>query len=62
MVEQAVSRFGQLDAAFNNAGLQSPVAEMVDASREEFDRVTTINLRGVWSCMKFELRQMRKQG
>ena len=62
MVDQAVSTFGQLDAAFNNAGVQSPVAEMADASREEFDRVTAINLRGVWSCMKYELRQMRKQG
>jgi NAD(P)-dependent dehydrogenase (short-subunit alcohol dehydrogenase family) len=62
MVEQTVSTFGQLDAAFNNAGVQSPVAEMADASREEFDRVTAINLRGVWSCMKYELRQMRKQG
>jgi NAD(P)-dependent dehydrogenase (short-subunit alcohol dehydrogenase family) len=61
MVEQTVSRFGQLDAAFNNAGVQSSVAEMADASREEFDRVTAINLRGVWSCMKHELVQMRKQ-
>jgi NAD(P)-dependent dehydrogenase (short-subunit alcohol dehydrogenase family) len=32
------------------------------APREDFDRVMAINLRGVWSCMKFELRQMRKQG
>jgi NAD(P)-dependent dehydrogenase (short-subunit alcohol dehydrogenase family) len=62
MVDQTVSTFGRLDAAFNNAGVQSPVAEMADASRDEFDRVTAINLRGVWSCMKYELRQMRKQG
>lgn len=62
MVDQTVSTFGRLDAAFNNAGIQSPVAEMADASREEFDRVTAINLRGVWSCMKYELRQMREQG
>jgi NAD(P)-dependent dehydrogenase (short-subunit alcohol dehydrogenase family) len=62
MVEKTVSTFGQLDAAFNNAGVQSPVAEMADASLEEFDRVTAINLRGVWSCMKYELREMRKQG
>ena len=39
MVQQKVSTFGQLDAAFNNAGVQSPVAEMADASREEFDSV-----------------------
>src|SRR6266481_3176312 len=62
MVEQAVASFGRIDAAFNNAGVQSPVAETADASGEEFDRVNAINLRGVWNCMKYELRQMREQG
>ena len=62
MVEQAVSTFGRLDAAFNNAGVQSPAVETADASGDEFDRVNAINLRGVWTCMKYELRQMRKQG
>jgi NAD(P)-dependent dehydrogenase (short-subunit alcohol dehydrogenase family) len=62
MVEQAVSAFGRLDAAFNNAGVQSPAVETADATGEEFDRVNAINLRGVWSCMKYELRQMREQG
>jgi NAD(P)-dependent dehydrogenase (short-subunit alcohol dehydrogenase family) len=62
MVEQAVSTFGRLDAAYNNAGVQSPVAETADATGEEFDRVNGVNLRGVWACMKHELRQMRRQG
>jgi NAD(P)-dependent dehydrogenase (short-subunit alcohol dehydrogenase family) len=61
MVEQTVSTFGRLDAAFNNAGVQSPIAETADASGEEFDRVNAINLRGIWSCMKYELLQMLKQ-
>jgi NAD(P)-dependent dehydrogenase (short-subunit alcohol dehydrogenase family) len=61
MVEQTVSTFGRLDAAFNNAGVQSPAVETADASGEEFDRVNAINLRGVWNCMKYELRQMREQ-
>lgn len=42
MVEQSVSTFGRLDAAFNNAGVQSPLAETADASGEEFDRVNGI--------------------
>lgn len=62
MVEQTLSKFGRLDAAFNNAGVQSPIAETADASGEEFDRVNAINLRGIWSCMKYELRHMREQG
>jgi NAD(P)-dependent dehydrogenase (short-subunit alcohol dehydrogenase family) len=59
MVEQTVSTFGRLDAAYNNAGVQSPAVETADASDEEFDRVNAINLRGVWNCMKYP---MRKQG
>jgi len=62
MVEHTVSIFGRLDAAYNNAGINSPVADTADASGEEFDHVMAINLRGVWNCMKYELRQMRKQG
>ena len=61
MLEQTVATFGRLDAAYNNAGVQNIVAEAADQTREDYDRVMAINLRGVWSCMKFELRQMRKQ-
>ena len=61
MVDQTVATFGRLDAAYNNAGVQNTVAEAADATRDDFDRVISINLRGVWSCMKFELRQMLKQ-
>ncbi|MFM0042966.1 glucose 1-dehydrogenase [Paraburkholderia sediminicola] len=62
MVDVTMSAFGRLDAAYNNAGINSPVAETADASSEEYDRVMAINLRGVWNCMKYELLQMRKQG
>lgn len=62
MVEKTVSTFGRLDAAFNNAGVQSPAVETADASGMEFDRVIAINLKSVWTCMKYELIQMRKQG
>jgi NAD(P)-dependent dehydrogenase (short-subunit alcohol dehydrogenase family) len=61
-VAQTVANFGRLDAAFNNAGIQNILAETADTTREDYDRVMAINLRGVWSCMKFELQQMRKQG
>ncbi len=62
MVKQTVATFGKLDAAYNNAGVQNVLAETADTTREDYDRVMGINLRGVWSCMKFELQQMRKQG
>ncbi|PYX68110.1 MAG: oxidoreductase, partial [Acidobacteria bacterium] len=62
MVEKAVATFGHLDVAFNNAGVQNVLAETADTTRKDYDRVMGINLRGVWSCMKYELLQMRKQG
>jgi NAD(P)-dependent dehydrogenase (short-subunit alcohol dehydrogenase family) len=62
MVDRAVAEFGRLDAAFNNAGVMAHVAPTADSTREEWDRVIGINLRGVWSCMKHELRQMEHQG
>ncbi|KFF50668.1 oxidoreductase [Gammaproteobacteria bacterium MFB021] len=62
LVEQTVATYGRLDAAFNNAGVQSLAAETADATSEEFNRVNSINLFGVWCCMKYELMQMRKQG
>jgi NAD(P)-dependent dehydrogenase (short-subunit alcohol dehydrogenase family) len=62
MVQQTVSTFGGLDAAFNNAGIQVPPSDAADETAENFDRVNAINLRGVWACMKHELRHMRTQG
>lgn len=62
MVESTVAAFGRLDAAFNNAGIQVPSSEIADQSAEDYDRISAINQRGVWACMKHELLQMRKQG
>jgi NAD(P)-dependent dehydrogenase (short-subunit alcohol dehydrogenase family) len=62
MVKQTVAHFGRLDAAYNNAGIQNVLAETADVSRDDYDRVMAVNLRGVWSCMKFELQVMREQG
>src|SRR3954453_17686747 len=61
MVERAVGQFGRLDLAFNNAGIQAPPTDAADEPAELFDRVNAINLRGIWACMKHELRQMRDQ-
>jgi NAD(P)-dependent dehydrogenase (short-subunit alcohol dehydrogenase family) len=62
MVKATVDTFDRLDMAFNNAGIIVPPSGAADEPAEIFDRVTAINLRGVWACMKHELGQMRAQG
>ena len=62
MVKRTVATFGKLDMAFNNAGILGPVGDLTDETSGAFDDVTAVNLRGVWTCMKHELLQMRTQG
>jgi len=62
LVRRTVAEFGRLDAAFNNAGVMANIAYTAESARDEWDRVIGINLRGVWSCMKYELQQMQRQG
>lgn len=62
MVEKTVAAFGRLDAAYNNAGVNSPMIDTAELASGEYDRIMNINLRGVWLCMKYELQQMTRQG
>lgn len=62
MVGRTVAEFGRLDAAFNNAGTMAKAATIAEGVRDEWERVIGVNLRGVWTCMKYEIRQMKRQG
>lgn len=62
MVDEAVARLGRLDMAFNNAGIMVSPTGAADEPAQQFDRVNAVNLRGVWACLKHELRQMPAQG
>ena len=62
MIAQTVKTFGGLDMAFNNAGIAGPSGIFTDESAEDFDKVNAVNLRGVWACMKHEIKQMQSQG
>ena len=66
MVEAAVARFGGIDFAFNNAGVGPDgvtllFSPLVDLAEADWDAVVDTNLKGVFLCMKHELRQMREQ-
>jgi NAD(P)-dependent dehydrogenase (short-subunit alcohol dehydrogenase family) len=66
MVNKAVEIYGSLDYAFNNAGIgpdgkRVPIVPIVDCPEEIWDRTIDINLKGVWLCLKYEIKQMLKQ-
>ncbi len=62
MVDFAVSQFGRLDGAFNNAGIDGPLVPAADYPEDAFDAVIAANLKGVWNCMRFEIPAMLAGG
>jgi NAD(P)-dependent dehydrogenase (short-subunit alcohol dehydrogenase family) len=62
LITATVDRFGRLDCAHNNAGLEGVVGRVAEGTREEWDRVLAVNLTGVWLCLKYEIQQMLRQG
>lgn len=62
LVRKTVEKFGRLDVAFNNAGIEGNWAPIAEQPEEDFDATIAINLKGVWLCLKYEIQQMLRQG
>ena len=62
LVRKTVEKFGRLDVAFNNAGIEGNWAPIAEQPEEDWDRTIDINLKGTWLCLKYEIQQMLKQG
>jgi NAD(P)-dependent dehydrogenase (short-subunit alcohol dehydrogenase family) len=62
LIQKTVEKFGRLDAAFNNAGIEGVWVPLVKQTEEDWDRTIDVNLKGVWLCLKYEILQMLKQG
>lgn len=62
LVSTALERFGGLDGAFNNAGVDGALAPSADYPEEDFDEVIRVNLKGVWLCMREQIKAMLAHG
>ncbi len=62
LLQTTIQTYQRLDFACNNAGIEGPRARVHDYKEEDWDRVFGVNLKGVWLCMKYELREMVKAG
>jgi NAD(P)-dependent dehydrogenase (short-subunit alcohol dehydrogenase family) len=62
LVENTVAKFGRVDVAFNNAGIEGDWMPLTELSEQQWDAVIDINLKGMWLCLKYEIQQMVKQG
>jgi len=62
LIRKTVESYGRLDCAFNNAGIGGGRAPTAKCTEEEWERVISVNLKGVWLCMKYEIPQMLEQG
>jgi len=61
LVDTTVRTFGQMDYAFNNAGIAQPGKPIAEYAEEDWDRIIAVNLKGVWLCLKYECGHMLKQ-
>ena len=61
-LEKTVAAFGRLDIAFNNAGIEYKIQPAAEVTEDEWDKIISIDLRGIFLCMKYQIPLMLKQG
>jgi NAD(P)-dependent dehydrogenase (short-subunit alcohol dehydrogenase family) len=61
LIDSCVERYGRVDIAFNNAGIDRPPASLADTTTEVWDDIINTNARGIFLAMKYEIPQMLQQ-
>lgn len=62
LIDGTLEAYGQLDMAFNNAGIEIEQSKLADGEESTYDKIMDINVKGVWLCMKYQIPAMLKQG
>ena len=62
LIKHTVQSLGSLDVAFNNAGIEGDVQPLTDQTEENFNAVLDVNVKGLWLSMKYQIKQILKQG
>ncbi len=62
LVESALQKFGRLDVAFNNSGVEGPLKPFHEADASDYDNLFNVNVKGVFLCMKHQALAMLKRG
>jgi NAD(P)-dependent dehydrogenase (short-subunit alcohol dehydrogenase family) len=61
LADKAASHYGRIDVAVNGAGIEEESLPLAEGDDEQFDRIMNVNVKGVWLCMKSQLRRMVQQ-
>ncbi len=62
LIKKTVDRFGKIDAAFNNSGTEGTMSPLADDDEQNYQHIFDVNVKGLWLCMKHQLRHMQKNG
>ncbi len=62
LVSKTVEKYGRLDCAYNNAGVEGKLSTTTECTSDNWDRTINVNLKGTWLCMKYEIPEMLKNG
>jgi len=62
LVSKTVEKYGRLDCAYNNAGVEGKLSSTTECTSDNWDHTINVNLKGTWLCMKYEIPEMLKNG